>query len=142
MIFDFLKNFITNRKEDVQDHILGTSILDRFLRFFGTIAVLILGYLAIINIPKWFSNGGNTISWLLPVILLLILLDLFVFKTILPFIWSLITSVIGMVVSLLSDMFIMIIEVIIDILTGFFTLLIDVLSGIFLIFLGGGKNSS
>ena len=141
MIFDFLKEKAIDRKEAIQDHILGVSILDRFLRFFATILAIILGYFAVINIPNWLSGGTSIDKWIIPVLLLVLLLDIFIFKTIIPFIWSLISSIIGMFFSLLGDILVMGIELAMSLFSGLFSLFIDLFSGLFSIFLGGGKDS-
>lgn len=88
MIFDFLKDKAIDKKEAIHDHILGTSIMDRFLRLVGTVLVLGLGVVIAINGINISPNGIDAAGWLLPLIIVLLIIDLLFLHWVTPWIWK------------------------------------------------------
>ena len=88
MIFDFIKEKAIDKKEAIHDHILGTSIMDRFLRLVGTVLVLGLGIVIAINGIYISSSGIDAAGWLLPLVIVLLIIDLLFLHWVTPWIWK------------------------------------------------------
>lgn len=125
MIFGFLKDKVIDKRDSIHDHVLKTSILDRFLRLIGTgiifmcIAALLLGG---VSVPS-----GNILKWLIPLFVVLVVLDMLFFRWITAWLWSVIVwvfetiwSVISIIFGGIGDFIAGTIEFIFEIISGFF----------------------
>jgi hypothetical protein len=135
MIFNFLKDKVLDKKEELHDGWLGSSILDRFLRLVGVVIVLGLAILALTKGISFSPAGLDIAKWLLPLIIIFLILDILFFHIVTPWIWKGIVMLFGFLWEIINTVISMAGTVIGEIIS----FLIDIISSVLTALLGGKK---